>query len=135
MEIKYKIKIKERRGPDSEPKWGILKYLFVEIFTETSEIDQVQRRMNVESNDTCRRHLRSKIGVWHKAWNILIKNQQWVVLNTRQTLHSPHSTSNHPPNHYCQISFLPKRWYSCQASQGIWSMPKAPQTGRSCVHP
>jgi len=33
------------------------------IFTETSEIDQVKLRMNVGSNDTCQRHLRSKIGV------------------------------------------------------------------------
>jgi len=64
MKIKYKIKNKERRGPDSEPKWGILKYLSVEIFTEMSEIDQVKLRMNVESNDTCQWHLRSKIGVW-----------------------------------------------------------------------
>jgi len=34
MEIKYKMKNKERRGPDSEPTWGILKYLPAEISTE-----------------------------------------------------------------------------------------------------
>jgi len=67
MEIKYKIKNKKRRGSDSEPKWGILKYLSVEIFTEMSEIDKVKLRMNVESNDTCQWHHRSKIGVWQDS--------------------------------------------------------------------
>jgi len=40
MEIK-KIKLKdERRGPESEQKWGILKYLSAEISYEKSEIIQ-----------------------------------------------------------------------------------------------
>jgi len=64
MEIKYKIKNKERRGPDSEPKWGILKYLSAEIFTENQRSIRVRRRINVTSNDTCQWRLRSKIGVW-----------------------------------------------------------------------
>jgi len=37
MEIK---KIKERRGPTRNQKWGILKYLSAEFLTETLEIDQ-----------------------------------------------------------------------------------------------
>jgi len=57
METKYKIKNKERRGPDSEKKWGILKYLSAEIFIEKSEVDQgqtayecrVQRHVSVTS--------------------------------------------------------------------------------------
>ena len=64
MEIKYKIKKKERRGPDSEPKWGILKYLSAEIFTENPRSIRDRRRMNVGPNDTCQWHVRSKIGVW-----------------------------------------------------------------------
>jgi len=31
-----------RRGPESEPKWGILKYLYAEIFTEKSKTNQGQ---------------------------------------------------------------------------------------------
>jgi len=55
----------ERRGPDSEPKRGILKHLSAEFFHWKSEINQVKLRMNVELNGTCQWHLRSKIGVWH----------------------------------------------------------------------
>ena len=42
MEIRIKIKnkIKERKGPESEQKWGILKYLSAEISFEKSEIIQ-----------------------------------------------------------------------------------------------
>jgi len=32
-----------RRGPDSEQKWGILKYLSAEFFSERSETIQDQR--------------------------------------------------------------------------------------------
>jgi len=38
--IKNKTKIKESRGPELEQKWGILKYLSVEISFEKSEIIQ-----------------------------------------------------------------------------------------------
>jgi len=34
METKIKKMKIERRGPDSEPKWGILKYLSAEFFTK-----------------------------------------------------------------------------------------------------
>jgi len=55
MEItsKIKTKIKREEGPTRDQKWGILKYLSAEIFTETSKIDQFKLRMNVGSNDTC----------------------------------------------------------------------------------
>jgi len=38
--IKNKNKNKESRGPESEQKWGILKYISAEISFEKSEIIQ-----------------------------------------------------------------------------------------------
>ena len=43
METKIKLKKKNKlreEGPTRNQTWGILKYLSVEIFTETLEIDQ-----------------------------------------------------------------------------------------------
>jgi len=63
MEIKIK-KIKREEGPTRNQIWGILKYLSAGISSKTLEIDQVKLRTNVGPNDTCQRHVRSKIGVW-----------------------------------------------------------------------
>ena len=63
MEIKIKIKTKiERRGPDSEPKWGILKYLSVEFFTENQRSIRVRRRANVGQTTRVSDILGQKLG-------------------------------------------------------------------------
>ena len=67
----------ERRGPDSEPKWGILKYLSAEFSTENRRLVRVERRMNVASNDTCQWHLRSKIGVWQMPLFKFLRPEIW----------------------------------------------------------
>jgi len=64
LKIKDNNKIKREEGPTRNQSWGILKYLSAEIFTETQRLIRVRWRMNVEANDTCQRHHRSKIGVW-----------------------------------------------------------------------
>jgi len=69
--------IKERRGPDSEPKWGILKYLYAEIFIENQRPIRVRRRMDVGSNDTCQWCLRSKIGVWQMPLFKFLRPEIW----------------------------------------------------------
>ena len=73
----------ERRGPDSEPKWGILKYLSAEFFHRKSEINQVKLRMNVESNGTCQWHLRSKI------------EGMTNMLNICSSVHDPNQSNIH----------------------------------------
>ena len=67
----------ERKGPDSEPKRGIIKYLSAELFHWKSEINQVKVRMNGELNGTCQWHLRSKIGVWQMPLFKFIRLEIW----------------------------------------------------------
>jgi len=74
-----KMKI-ERREPDSEPKWGILKYLSAKFFTKNQRPVRAKRRTNAESNDTCQWHLRSKIGVWHRSSLIIVMQRFWAGL-------------------------------------------------------
>jgi len=95
MEIKIKLKKWKLReeGPTRNQKWGILKYLSAEIFTETSEIDQVKLRMNVGSNDTCQWYLRSKIGVWQQLFPCLASPKRGVKNNSERKTQNNHSQS------------------------------------------
>ena len=45
--------MKREEGSTRNKKWGILKYLSAEIFTENQRSVRVRRRINVGSNDTC----------------------------------------------------------------------------------
>ena len=78
--------------PDSEQKWGILKYLSAEFFAEMLESDQGHvTRVNVGSNDTCQWYLRSKIGVWQTPTSKTVPHACRVV---SITLHAYESMRN-----------------------------------------
>ena len=79
------MKIKREEGPTRNQTWGILKYLSAEFFTENQRLIGVRRRMNVGSNDTCRRHLRSKIGVWHLALALVLVVELLYLMITATT--------------------------------------------------
>jgi hypothetical protein len=71
MEIikKTNNKNKVRKGPESEQKWGILKYLSAKIFTEKTEYSG--------SEDMCQWDLRSKIGVWQMPLFKFLRPETW----------------------------------------------------------
>ena len=115
METKIKLKKKLREeGQTRNQKWGILKYLSAEIFTETSEIDQVKLRMNVGSNDMCLWYLRSKIGVWQTT----IKHHQTLKSNNINTVTvTCHYTQSRSTKFHLKSQTVPNARLTCTNSR------------------